>query len=400
MRRDERPIVHPADVIPREDQVVVGGMLREVTGALAHGIGRALEPMRVVGRLFGRQDLHEATRKLVETVGARDVAVQRRRVELGQHENPSDLGVQAAADGDVDQPVLAADGNRGLRPGGRQGEETGALSAPENDSERVGHGRAAGPESRDANTIPRMFRDCLLACAALVTASSIASWPPGVGAQGGPSLDAAACGKLTATKLPGVTVTSATPVAAGQMPPPPARGGGPAPQANPFADLPAVCRVAATLKPSSDSDIKMELWLPASWNGKFRGTGNGGLGGGTPSLNALAGGVRRGYATAAHNTGHAGDSSYAMDHPEQIKDFGYRATHEMTVRSQALIRASYGKPPSQADMAEGGGGTRAALSPAHRYPEASDTLAVTGMSSYLTRHTFAQMWVWQATHQD
>ena len=184
------------------------------------------------------------------------------------------------------------------------------------------------------------------------------------------------------------------------MPPPPARGGGPGPQANPFADLPAVCRVAATLKPSSDSDIRMELWLPASWNGKFRGTGNGGLGGGTPSMNALAGGVRRGYATAAHNTGHAGDSSYAMDHPEQIKDFGYRATHEMTVASKALIRAFYGKPPSASYMAEGGGGTIAALSSAQRYPEDYDTLAVTGMSSYLTRHTFAQMWVWQATHQD
>ena len=245
-----------------------------------------------------------------------------------------------------------------------------------------------------------MFRDCLLACAALVTAFSIAGWSPGVRAQTGPPLDAAACGKLTATKLRGVTVTSATLVAAGQMPPPPARGGGPGPQANPFADLPAVCRVAATLKPSTDSDIKMELWLPASWNGKFRGTGNGGLGGGTPSMNALAGGVRRGYATASHNTGHAGDSSYAMDHPEQIKDFGYRATHEMTVTSKALIRAFYGKPPSASYMAEGGGGTIAALSSAQRYPEDYDTLAVTGMSSYLTRHTFAQMWVWQATHQD
>ena len=45
----------------------------------------------------------------------------------------------------------------------------------------------------------------------------------------------------------------------------------------------------------------------------------------------------------AHNTGHEGDSSYALEHPEQIKDFGYRATHEMTVASKALIRAFYGK---------------------------------------------------------
>ena len=51
-------------------------------------------------------------------------------------------------------------------------------------------------------------------------------------------------------------------------------------------------------------------------------------------------------------------------------------------------------------MAEGGGGTIAALSSAQRYPEDYDTIAVTGMSSYLTRHTFGQMWIWQATHKD
>ena len=245
-----------------------------------------------------------------------------------------------------------------------------------------------------------MFRHCLFTAAAIAVTIPTIGWMPAVEAQSGATLDAAACSKLGATKLPGVTITTASLVAAGQMPAPPARGGGAGPQANPFADLPAVCRVAATLKPSSDSDIKMELWLPAGWNGKFRGTGNGGLGGGTPSANALANGVRRGYATASHNTGHAGDSSYAMEHPEQIKDFGYRATHEMTVTSKALIRAFYGKPPNQSYMAEGGGGTIAALSSAQRYPEDYDTLAVTGMSSYLTRHTFAQMWVWQATHQD
>ena len=177
----------------------------------------------------------------------------------------------------------------------------------------------------------------------------------------------------------------------------PAGGRGRGPQ---FTDLPAFCRVQATLKPTSDSDIKMELWLPASadgsgeagrtrWNGKFRGTGNGGLGGGAGvNANALANGLRAGYAAAGHNTGHDGDSSYALDHPEKIKDFGYRSTHEMTVASKALIKAFYGTGPRLSYMAEGGGGTIAALSSAQRYPEDYDTIAVTGMSSYLTRHTF------------
>jgi feruloyl esterase len=218
----------------------------------------------------------------------------------------------------------------------------------------------------------------------------------------GPANALAACDKLATTKLAGGTVTSAHFVAAGTLPPPPARGGGPAPSgaANPFADVPALCRVAATMTPSADSNIKIEVWLPAaSWNGKLRGTGNGGLGGGTaPAPNALAAGVRRGYATVGSNTGHEGNSSYALDHPEQIKDFGYRSAHEMTVAAKALIRAFYGSGPKLSLMAEAGGGTIAALSAAQRYPADYDGLAVVAMSSYLTRHTFGQMWVWQATH--
>jgi len=40
------------------------------------------------------------------------------------------------------------------------------------------------------------------------------------------------------------------------------------------------CRVAATLKPSVSSDIRMEVWMPITgWNGQFRGTSPNGLGG-------------------------------------------------------------------------------------------------------------------------
>ena len=219
---------------------------------------------------------------------------------------------------------------------------------------------------------------------------------------------AATCESLSSLTLPNTTITMAQTVAAGSFVAP-GRGGGPG---QPLTDLPAFCRVQATLRPSIDSDIRMELWLPASangsgeasrtvWNGKLRGTGNGGLGGGTAvNAGALENGVRRGYATAGNNTGHAGDSSYALSHPEQIKDFGYRSAHEMTVASKALIAAFYGTPPKTSYMAEGGGGTIAALSSAQRYPGDYDTIAVTGMSSYLTRHTFGQMWIWQATHKD
>jgi tannase/feruloyl esterase len=211
--------------------------------------------------------------------------------------------------------------------------------------------------------------------------------------------ESATCESLSSLTLPNTTITMAQTVAAGSFVAP-GRGGAPG-QA--LTDLPAFCRVQATLRPTADSNIKMEAWLPtgAAWNGKFRGTGNGGLGGGAGvNTNALANGVRRGYATAGNNTGHEGDSSYALSHPEQIKDFGYRSAHEMTVTSKALIKAFYGVGPRLSYMAEGGGGTIAALSSAQRYPDDYDTIAVTGMSSYLTRHTFGQMWIWQATHKD
>ncbi len=221
-----------------------------------------------------------------------------------------------------------------------------------------------------------------------------------------PALAATSCENLAKLSLANTTITLAQAVAAGAFTPPAPATGAVAPggaRGQQFNDLPAFCRIQATLKPSGDSNIKMELWLPVagSWNGKLRGTGNGGLGGGaTVGAGPLANGVRLGYATAGNNTGHEGDSSYAMTHPEQIKDFGYRSAHEMTVASKALIKAYYDTPLKYSVMAESGGGTIAALSAAQRYPEDYDIIAITGMSSYLSRHTFGQMWIWYATHED
>jgi feruloyl esterase len=195
------------------------------------------------------------------------------------------------------------------------------------------------------------------------------------------------CVGLKSVAVPRAKITLAESVAAGDFPK--------------FADLPAFCRVQATLAPSSDSDIKVEVWLPvaAKWNGKFRGTGNGGLGGGAAvAAGPLANAIRDGYAAAGNNTGHEGGSNYAIGHPEKIKDFGYRSSHEMTVFSKALIAAFYSTPLKYSVMAESGGGTIAALSAAQRYPADYDALAVTSMSSYLSHHTFGQMWIWYATH--
>jgi feruloyl esterase len=107
---------------------------------------------------------------------------------------------------------------------------------------------------------------------------------------------AAPCESLATLKLSHTTITSANTAAAGTFTPP---TGGPA-AASPFLTLPSFCRVAATLTPSSDSDIKVEVWLPlAGWNGKFQAVGNGGFAG-VISYPALAAAVKDGYATAEH----------------------------------------------------------------------------------------------------
>ena len=63
--------------------------------------------------------------------------------------------------------------------------------------------------------------------------------------------------------------------------------------------LPSFCRVILKLSPSADSDIGVEIWLPTSgWNGKFRAVGSGGWGGAI-NYDALADGLRRGYAASA-----------------------------------------------------------------------------------------------------
>ena len=155
---------------------------------------------------------------------------------------------------------------------------------------------------------------------------------------------AAPCESFAAVALKDATITSAQVVPAGQFSPPSARGGGGG--NGPYKSLPEFCRVAATLTPSSDSDIKVEVWLPtANWNGKFQAVGNGGWAG-VISYGAMAEAVRAGYATASTDTGHSSPGgSFALGHPEKLIDFSYRSEHEMTVKAKTIIEKMYGSVP-------------------------------------------------------
>src|SRR3954470_10997023 len=151
------------------------------------------------------------------------------------------------------------------------------------------------------------------------------------------ALDGAACRGLLALPVPNATITLAAAVDAGGFTPPDGDAG-----ARAIRSLPAFCRVAATLRPSADSDIKIEVWLPvAGWNGKYQAVGNGAFSGSIAypaMMNALA----RGYATSSTDTGHTGNTaSFAAGHPEKVIDFGWRAVHEMAVASKRIVAAFY-----------------------------------------------------------
>jgi len=183
---------------------------------------------------------------------------------------------------------------------------------------------------------------CCLTVVALmsVTPLELASEPaPSAEVSAGVS-----CDSLSAAPLAGGRVTSASLVAAGAFTPPGA--GGRVGTSSPYAALPEFCRVAATLTPTTDSDIKIEVWLPRSnWNGKFQAVGNGGWAG-TISYGAMASALAGGYATASTDTGHSTPgAAFAMNHPEKLVDYGHRAVHEMTVQAKALILAFYGDAP-------------------------------------------------------
>jgi feruloyl esterase len=211
------------------------------------------------------------------------------------------------------------------------------------------------------------------------------------------SVSAARCEQLAASlKLSNTTVSSATFVAAGKFVPP---GGSPG-AAQAAAGLPAFCRVALTIKPTRDSDIKSEVWLPASgWNGKFLAVGNGAWGG-SIQYGALGDGLKRGYAVASTDTGHTGtDASFAVGQPEKLIDFGYRSVHETAVQGKATTAALYGTAPRFSYFNGCSGGGRQSFMEAQRYPQDFDAI-IAGAPGYDRTHgAFQSLRAAQATHK-
>jgi feruloyl esterase len=192
----------------------------------------------------------------------------------------------------------------------------------------------------------------------------------------------------------------------------------PAGSTTPITGLPPFCRVALDISStgdSSESQILVEVWLPESgWNGRYLGTGNGGFAGAI-STTALEVGLLEGYAVAntdmgtgvlyqcnglycGGRTGLGGGPAGLNGHPDSIKDFGYRATHLMTVAAKQVIAAYYGQPQHHAYFAGCSTGGQQSLMEAQRFPDDYNGI-LAGAPAYDRTHLhMSGSWVYAWTH--
>jgi tannase/feruloyl esterase len=180
-------------------------------------------------------------------------------------------------------------------------------------------------------------------------------------------LFAADCTGLKNLKLDDTTITLAELVTSGSLE---IEGAG-----VPMRDLPPFCRVAGVLRPTSDSEIRFEVWMPLQrWNARLLGSGNGGFAG-SIWYDQFAGYLRRGFAVAGSDAGHqaeGADASWAFGHPEKVRDFGWRAVHLTTERAKQILKTYYGKSQEKSYFDACSDGGREALMEAQRFPDDYD----------------------------
>ncbi len=210
-----------------------------------------------------------------------------------------------------------------------------------------------------------------------------------------PLLHAANCDAIKQLQLPDTTITMAERVTTGEL-------SGPELD-KPLHELPVFCRVTGVLRPTTDSDIRFEVWLPENdWNQRFLGVGNGGFAG-SIGYQGLAGNLRRGFATAGSDAGHqakAEDASWAFHHPEKIKDFGWRAVHLTAERAKDIVKAYYGKTAAKSYFDSCSDGGREALMEAQRFPGDYDGILAGAPANAWTRMLTSGVSVAQSTIGD
>lgn len=161
-------------------------------------------------------------------------------------------------------------------------------------------------------------------------------------------------------------------------------------------DLPPRMVLRILMRPAPRSNINVEIWLPAPehWNGRLLGLGNGGAAG---SINpgAFLWPIRAGYAVAATDMGTAPNDRSGVDNPEVWKDFGFRATHLMTVAAKRAVETYYGRAPDYSYFNGGSTGGQQALREAQRYPEDYDGIVADVPAHCRTPLHAYFLWNWQ-----
>ncbi|MEO8137675.1 MAG: tannase/feruloyl esterase family alpha/beta hydrolase [Betaproteobacteria bacterium] len=191
------------------------------------------------------------------------------------------------------------------------------------------------------------------------------------------------CSALVKVGAEMATITSATPVAAAETI-------GTTKVSVPF------CRVQGVAKPSSDSLINFEVWLPSTrgaWTGRLKTDGTGGYAGATP-FSRMAADLAQGFVVAGSDMGHTGGESadWTMGHPEKVKDWGYRAHYFVTTAAKALTSAYYGKPAARAYFEGCSNGGRQAMMMAQRYPDLFDGIVAGAPSQFYGDTLLSLIW--------
>ena len=181
------------------------------------------------------------------------------------------------------------------------------------------------------------------------------------------------CADLAAVTTMDSTVTSATVVPAGAS-----VGGSVVPV--------QMCRVQGTARPSTDSEIKWEVWLPdtaPAWTGRMKVNGTGGYAGATPYAR-LAQDIGDGFVTAGSNMGHDGgeSASWTLGHPEKVKDWGLRAHYSVATAAKTLAATYFGSPVQHSYFEGCSNGGRQAMMMAQNYPELFDGIVAGAPSQW------------------
>ena len=255
---------------------------------------------------------------------------------------------------------------------------------------------------REGRVLPSVPSRLLIAASSAVivaacgggSGGALAPLPPVSGgsepAQGQPA--AQNCASLAGTTLANTTFTTVEEVPAGKFV---------TPSGATVNDVPAFCRLAATLKPAAESDIKVELWMPASnWNGKFLGVGNGGAAG-TIRYNDLGVGLRRGYAVATTDMGTGPDGvTTVVGKMDKIVDYGYRSTHLMTTLSKDMLKRFYTADPTRSYFMACSTGGAQGVQEALKFPEDYDGIVVGAMAHDRVPAHVAGLWAYAVTQKD